>query len=228
MKIQALALIPPLIWMAAGCGSLDTARRLNPPPPPIGPTQPALREATPAPLGIDATDTAIVVRKYAEGTQAALTFTALPTATETATIPAIPPDSPPCAADALTATYLAGGGAMQAVLADITIANVGTGPCYVQAWPNVVLLDEQGRRIDFLYNYYDWFPPQAYPAPPDAMVGLLPGWKGGISLMIRGVCGGHQGPGVTIRLILMAALGQLDMQTPCGVRRVAHHRARWT
>lgn len=202
-----------LIFIAAGCASLTGQAT------PSVSSSPTVRVAYPAPQTatetLDPTAAAIVTRKSMGATSWASTATARPTPTATPTVPTIPQGSPPCTADDLAAVLSGTNGAMQALMAGITITNVGTSPCYLQLWPDVILLDEQGHRIDLLYGYYDYLAPNPPPERPLGMVGLLPGWSGGFSVMIWGVCApAPPSQSVVLRLILMASLGHVDVRTP--------------
>ncbi|MCX6038591.1 MAG: DUF4232 domain-containing protein, partial [Chloroflexi bacterium] len=95
----------------------------------------------------EATITAIMATKYAGGTEMAATMTAQPTGTP---VPTIPPDSPFCRPADLKTSF-GSNAATQQILLGAGLTNISATPCLLQAWPQVLLVDRQGRPLDVDY-----------------------------------------------------------------------------
>ncbi len=171
----------------------------------------------------DATITAIMATKYAGGTEMAATLiamaetmTAMPTETP---IPTIPPDSPFCRPADLKTTFDSNG-AMESILLGAGLINISDTPCYLQAWPQVLLVDRQGKPLDVDYHYFDVGSGDAVSAATEqaqesatAKIGLWPDWEAWISLMWGNWCGTPVSGGVIIRLTLSNNAGVVNIPT---------------
>lgn len=165
----------------------------------------------------DATVTAILATKYAGGTAMAETMTAMPTPSLT---PTIPPDSPPCRpADLKTdsGSNVATGGT---ILLGAGLTNTSGTPCFLQAWPQVLLVDRQGQPLDVDYSYFDISAGSAEAAATEqaqesatARIDLWPGWEASLSLMWGNWCGAPVSGGIVIRLTLINNAGVVDIPT---------------
>lgn len=164
----------------------------------------------------DATITAIMGKKYAGGTAAAASMTAQPSETPTATIP---PDSPFCQPAELKTSF-ASMGATQNILLEAGLTNISGTPCYLQAWPQVLLADQQGNPLDVEYHYFEMGPADAAEAATEqalestsARIGLWPGWEGWVNLIWSNWCDAPISGGVVIHLTLGNNAGVMDIQT---------------
>lgn len=153
--------------------------------------------------------------KFTGGTEAVETMTAMPTLTLT---PAIPSDSPLCTPDELKVTFNLNG-AMQDVLLGAGFTNLGNSPCYMQAWPQVILVDGQSHPLDVDYHYFDLHSDASTGATEQARdsgtakAGLWPGWIAEFTLMWGNWCGKPVPGGAVIRLTLMNHLGTIHIPT---------------
>jgi hypothetical protein len=164
----------------------------------------------------DATITAIMGNKYAGGTAAAASMTAQPSETPT---PTIPPDSPFCQPMYLKTSF-ASMGATQNILLDAGLKNVSSAPCYLQAWPQILLVDQQGKPLDVEYHYFETGPADAIAVATEqaqestsARVGIWQGWVGWVNLIWSNWCSAPISGGVVIHLILGNNAGVMDIQT---------------
>jgi hypothetical protein len=164
----------------------------------------------------DATITAIMATKYAGGTEMAATMTAQPTETP---VPTIPPDSPFCRPTDLKTSF-ASNGATGNILLGAGLTNISGTPCYLQAWPQVLLLDQQRKPLDVDYGYFDMGAGDAASAATEqaqesvtAKVGLWPGWTVWLSLIWQNWCGAPVSGGAVIRLTLISNAGAIDIPT---------------
>jgi hypothetical protein len=164
----------------------------------------------------DATITAIMANKYAGGTAMAETMTAMPGATP---VPTIPPDSPFCRSADLR-IFFQSMGATQSILLGAGVTNIGSAACFLQAWPQVTLVDQQGRPLDVDYTYYEMGPGDAASAATEqardaaaAMVGVPPGWTAWLNLIWMNWCGAPISGGAVIRLKLWDYAGTIAIPT---------------
>jgi hypothetical protein len=164
----------------------------------------------------DATITAIMATKSAGGTAMAETMTAQPTPSLT---PTIPPDSPSCRPVDLKTSF-ASNGATGSILLGAGLINISRAPCYLQAWPKVLLVDRQGKPLDVDYNYFDISAGDAASAATEqaqesttAKIGLWPDWEAWISLVWGNWCGAPVSGGVVIHLTLSNNAGVVDIPT---------------
>jgi hypothetical protein len=163
-----------------------------------------------------ATITAIMGNKYAGGTAAAASMTAQPSETPT---PTIPPDSPFCQPTYLKTSF-ASMGATQNIMLDAGLKNVSGTPCYLQAWPQILLVDQQGKPLDVEYHYFETGPADAIAVATEqtqestsARVGIWQGWVGWVNLIWSNWCSAPISGGVVIHLILGNNAGVMDIQT---------------
>ncbi len=167
----------------------------------------------------DATITAIMATKYAGGTAVAATMTAQPTETP---VPTIPPDSPFCQPADLKTSF-ASQGATQNILLGAGLTNISNAPCFLQAWPQVVLLNQEGKPLDVVYHYFESGPAEAATAAAEqardsttAKVGIWPGWSAWLNLIWSNWCGAAVSGGAVIRLTLGDNAGRIDIPTDIG------------
>jgi hypothetical protein len=164
----------------------------------------------------DATITAIMANKHALGTAMSETMTAMPTETP---VPTIPADSPFCRTDDLKTSFQSMG-ATQSILLGAGLTNISNTPCFLQAWPQAELVDQQGRPLDVDYNYFEMGPGDAVSAATEqardtatARVGVWPGWTTWLNLIWMNWCGTPISGGAVIRLRLWGNAGMLVIQT---------------
>ena len=164
----------------------------------------------------DATITAIMASKYGMGTAMAETMTAMPTETP---IPTIPPDSPFCRPADLKTSFQSMG-ATQSILLGAGLKNISNGPCFLQAWPQVLLVDQRGKPLDVDYNYFEMGPGDASSAATEqardaatARVSLWPGWTAWLNLIWMNWCGAPIPGGAVIRLKLWENNGTMTIPT---------------
>lgn len=164
----------------------------------------------------DATITAIMANKYAGGTAMAATMTAQPSET---TIPTIPLDSPPCRPTDLKSSF-ASNAATQTILLGAGITNTSNTPCFLQARPQVVLVDRQDQPLDVDYHYFEMGPADDTAAVteqaaeyPTAKIGVWPGWTAWLNLAWSNWCGAPVSGGMELRLTLMDDAGVLTIPT---------------
>ena len=155
----------------------------------------------------DATITAIMASKYAGGTAMAETMTAMPTLTLT---PTIPPGSPSCRAQDLQAVYMGAMGATQSIVGGVNVTNLKGLPCFLQLWPQAVLVDASGDPLDIQYSYTE---PSGLPFDANAMLGLPPGRTASFSLQWGNWCMPVMKTGASVRLTLSNDGGTLDIPT---------------
>lgn len=165
-----------------------------------------------------ATVTAIVAAKFAGATEMAATIAAIPTLTVT---PAIPMDSPLCRPIDLNTSVQSGPlGAMAGAFSiGVGFTNISNTPCYMQAWPQVILVDKQGNPLDVDYGYFAGSADASVAATEQArdsktvQVGLWPNWTARLSLVWSNWCGAPVSGGVLIRLTLPNHLGTINIPT---------------
>ena len=160
--------------------------------------------------------TAIMSSKYALGTAMAATLTAQPSGTPA---PDIPADSPFCELADLKTTF-GSNAATQQILLGVGLTNISRNPCFLQAWLQVVLVDQQGHPLDVEYHYFEMGPADAQAAATEqarestiAKVGILPGWTVWLNLVWSNWCGDAISGGVVIRLTLIENGGVLNVPT---------------
>jgi len=164
----------------------------------------------------NATITAIMANKYALGTAMAATMTAQPSETP---VPAIPPDSPFCHPADLKTSF-GSNAATQQILLGAGLTNISNTPCFLQAWPQVLLVDQQGKPLDVDYSYSDVGAGDAVSDATEqaqesatARIGLWPGWEAGFQLAWGNWCGKPSSGGVVIRLTLINNTGVINIPT---------------
>lgn len=164
----------------------------------------------------EATITAIMATKYAGGTEMAATMTAQPSETP---VPTIPPDSPFCHPADLKTSF-ASNGATGSILLGAGLKNISGNPCFLQTWPQVLLLDQQGKQLDVDYGYFDMGTVDVASAATEqaqesatAKVGLWPGWTVWINLIWQNWCGAPVSGGAVIGLTLINSAGVIDIPT---------------
>ncbi len=155
----------------------------------------------------DATITAIMAGKYAGGTAAAGTMTALPTLTLT---PTIPPDSPLCQSASLKAGLRGILGATQSLLIGVSVTNIGRLSCFLRLRPQAVLVDPSGKPLEIQYTFS---PFGDTPADPNATLGLPAGRTANFSLQWGNWCLPDVPGGISIRLTLGLNEGTLILPT---------------
>ena len=151
----------------------------------------------------DASLTAILMGKSAQGTARAATQTAQPSETP---LPTVPANAPFCSPADLQ-KYFGTSGATQQILVSAGLKNKGTSACFLQVWPQVRLEDKQGRALDVDYGYFDigFSVPGAAATEraqkyATAKVGLWPGWSVWINLLWQNWCAAPVTGGTVIRL----------------------------
>jgi hypothetical protein len=151
----------------------------------------------------DATITAIMANKYALGTAMAATMTAQLSETP---LPTVPPDAPFCHPADLKSSF-GSNAATQEILLSGGLTNSSASPCFLQAWPQVLLVDRQGRPLDVDYGYFDIgignvgsVATQRAQEYATAKVGLWPGWSVWINLIWQNCYGAPISGSVVIRL----------------------------
>jgi hypothetical protein len=151
----------------------------------------------------DATITAILVGKSALGTAMAATMTAQPSETP---LPKVPTDAPFCQPADLQGSF-ASNAATQSILLSAGLKNTGTKACFLQVWPQVRLVDRQGKALDVDYGYFDigFSVPGAAATQraqefATAKVGLWPGWTVWANLLWQNWCAAPVSGGALIRL----------------------------
>jgi hypothetical protein len=164
----------------------------------------------------DATITAIMANKFALGTAMAASMTAQPSETP---IPTIPPDSPVCHPADLKTSF-GSNAATQQILLGAGLMNISGTPCFLQAWPQVLLVDRQGRPLDVDYSYFDVGAGDAISAATQqaqesttARIGLWPGWEAWLSLAWGNWCSTPFSGGVVIQLTLINNAGVINIPT---------------
>ena len=151
----------------------------------------------------DATITANMASKYTPGTKMAATSTAQPS--ETAR-PAVPADAPFCQPADLQGSF-GSNGATQQILLSTGLKNTGARACFLQTWPDVRLVDRQGKALDVDYGYFDLGFAKAGATATErakeyttAKVGLWPGWTAWVNLIWQNWCAAPVSGGALIRL----------------------------
>ncbi len=164
----------------------------------------------------DATITVIMATKSAGGTAMAATMSAQPSNTP---IPTIPPDSPFCQPADLKTSF-GSNAATQQILLGARLMNISGTPCFLQAWPQVLLVDQQGKPLDVDYDYFDVSAGDAASAATEqaqesatARIGLWPGWSVWLNLAWANWCGSPVSGGVVIRLTLINNAGVINIPT---------------
>lgn len=151
----------------------------------------------------DATITAIMAGKSNLGTAMAVTMTAQPSETP---LPTVPASAPFCHPADLQRSFESNA-ATQQILLSAGLKNTGTQACFLQVWPQVRLMDQQGRALDVDYGYFDIRFGTAGAAATEqaqeyatAKVGLWPGWSVWVNLLWQNWCAAPISGGVVIRL----------------------------
>ncbi len=142
----------------------------------------------------DATVTAIMGKKYSLWTAVAATMTAQPTTTPLPILPTIPPGSLYCGPDSLKATF-GWDGAAGTILFGAVLTNISSAPCFLQAWPRVLLVNRQGKPLDSDYGYFNASAGDAASAATAQAresdtdkIGVWPGWTASLSLIWQNWC----------------------------------------
>ena len=164
----------------------------------------------------DATITAIMANKYAGGTAVAASMTAQPSETP---IPTVPPDAPFCSPADLGGSF-GSNAATQQILLSAGLTNTSARPCFLQVWPQVLLVDRQGQPLDVDYGYFDIGLGNAGAAATQraqeyatAKVGVWPGWSVWLNLVWQNWCGAPVSGGVVIQLTFNNNTGVLSIPT---------------
>lgn len=164
----------------------------------------------------DATITAIMANKYAGGTAMAATMTAMPTETP---IPTIPPNSPFCRPTDLKTSF-GSNAATQQLLLGAGLTNTSGTACFLQAWPQVVLVDQQSKPLNLDYGYFDMgagdptsAATQQAQESDTAKVGLWPGWSAWLNLTWQNCYGVPFSGNVVIRLTFKMGTGVISIPT---------------
>jgi len=151
----------------------------------------------------DATITAIMAGKYTLGTAMAVTMTAQPSETPLPTVPGEAPFGQP----ADLQSSFGSNAATQTILLSAGLKNTGSQACFLQTWPQVRLVDQQGKALDVEYGFFDMGPGTAEAAATEqaqeyatAKVGLWPGWSVWENLIWQNWCAAPVSGGIVIRL----------------------------
>jgi hypothetical protein len=151
----------------------------------------------------DATITAIMGSKFTLGTAMAATMTAQPSDTP---FPPVPADAPFCKSTDLQASF-GSNGATQSILLSAGLKNTGSTACFLQSWPQVWLMDGQGKPLNVDYSYFDIglsvpgsTATEEAKEGSTAKVGLWPGWSVWANLIWQNWCAAPVSGGVVIRL----------------------------
>jgi hypothetical protein len=169
----------------------------------------------------DATFSAILAFKSAGGTAMAATMTAQPTETPVPPSPTITSDSPSCRPEDLKTDTISGPPATGGqFIFGAVLTNISATPCFLQAWPQVLLMDRQDQPLDVDYNYFDASAGDAAAAATRQVqesattkIGLSPGWSVMLSLIWRNWCGTPVSGGAVIRLTLINNAGVINIPT---------------
>jgi hypothetical protein len=216
-----------LFFLLAACAPPSVSAIKTPPQPAFVRTKIYLNTAevetqTSAYPANDATITAILASKYALGTAMAGTMTAQPSETPLPILPTIPLDSAYCGPDGLKSTF-GWDGAAGNILFGAVLTNIRDVPCFMQAWPQVILVNRQGKPLDSDYGYFDTNADDAALAATaqaqesaTAKIGVRPGWTASLSLNWQNWCAAGVQDGVIIRLTLFDNLGALDIPADFG------------
>ena len=163
----------------------------------------------------DATITAIMKSKYTLGTAMAATMTAHPSETP---LPVVPPEAPFCQLADLQSSF-GSNAATQTILLSAGLKNTGSQACFLQIWPEVRLVDRQGKALNVEYGFFDMGPGTAEAAATEraqeystARVGLWPGWIVWENLIWQNWCAAPVSGGVVIRLRFNNS-GDINIQT---------------
>ena len=150
-----------------------------------------------------ATIPALMAGKYALGTAMAATATAQPSETP---LPIVPAGAPFCQPADLQGSF-GSNGATQSILLSAGLKNTSAEACFLQSWPQVRLVDRQGRLLDVEYSYFDFgLSAPASTATEEAKeantakVGLWPGWSVWANLVWYNWCAAPVSGGVVIRM----------------------------
>ena len=151
----------------------------------------------------NATITAIKAGKYTLGTAMAATMTAQPSETP---LPTVPVEAPFCQPADLQSSF-GSNAATQTILLSAGLKNTGSQACFLQTWPQVRLVDQQGKALDVEYGFFDMGPGTAEAAATEqaqeyatAKVGLWPGWSVWENLIWQNWCAAPVSGGIVIRL----------------------------
>lgn len=151
----------------------------------------------------DATITAIITSKSAEGTAMAETITAQPSETP---FPTVPAEAPFCQPADLQASFESNA-ATQQILLSAGLKNTASQACFLQVWPQVALVDRQGKALDVNYGYFDMGFGTAGASATEraqeyatAKVGLWPGWSVWVNLIWQNWCAAPVSGGAVMRL----------------------------
>ncbi len=164
----------------------------------------------------DATITAIMANKYALGTAMAVTMTSQPSETP---LPTIPADAPFCHPVDLQSSF-GSNAATQQILLSAGLTNTSTNPCFLQVWPQVLLVDRKSQPLKVSYGYFDIGIGNAGSAATQraqeyatAKVGLWPGWSVWENLIWQNWCVPPVSGGVVIRLTFSNNTGAINIPT---------------
>ncbi len=153
--------------------------------------------------GNDATVTAIMGNKYAQGIAMAAAMTSQPSETP---LPAVPAEAPFCSPTDLQSSF-GSNAAAQSILLSAGLKNSGSQACFLQAWPEVQLVDKQEKVLDVDYGYFDIGLGIAGAAATEraqeyatARVGLWPGWSVWANLIWQNWCAAPVKGGAVIQL----------------------------
>jgi len=151
----------------------------------------------------DATITVIMAGKYTLGTAMSATMTAQPSDTP---FPTVPANAPFCQPADLQSSF-GSNAAAQTILLSAGLKNTGSQACFLQTWPQVRLVDRQGKALDVEYGYFDIGLGNAGAAATEqaqenatAKVGLWPGWSVWVNLIWQNWCAAPVSGGAVIRL----------------------------
>jgi hypothetical protein len=163
----------------------------------------------------DATITAILAGKSALGTVMAATMTNQPSETP---LPAVPAEAPFCQPSELQSSFTSNA-ATQSILLSAGLKNTGSKACFLQSWPQVRLVDKQGKALDVDYGYFDigFSVPGAAAMQraqeyATAKVGLWPGWSVWANLLWQNWCAAPVSEGAVIRMTFNNT-GVINVQT---------------
>jgi hypothetical protein len=124
--------------------------------------------------------------------------------------PTVAPNIRPCHPADLASGSRASGAA-GSIFLGAWFTNTGSVPCYLQAWPQVTLLDPSRQPLEVEYVYWDLSSStpgagatEQAGAGSDARIGLDPGQSAGFDLLWRNWCGPALSGQVVIRVMLGA------------------------
>lgn len=101
-------------------------------------------------------------------------------------------------------------GATQSIVFGVSLTNSSGLPCFLQLWPQAVLVDASGDPLDIQYTYNG---PDSLPVDASAMLGLPPGRTADFSLQWGNWCMPVVQKAVFIRLTLVQKSGMITFPT---------------